>query len=82
MKELQHRLYTYRADDCCRHYWNLSCCRTYLLISRIYRPFASNVEAVNIIAGLKIEFTNAFGSSGQCPVNGVDGFEVATLLSR
>lgn len=43
-----------------------------------YIARAQVTEAVNIIAGLKIEFTNAFGSSGQCPVNGVDGFEVAT----
>jgi type IV pilus assembly protein PilA len=35
-------------------------------------------EAMNLVSGLKIEFTSAYGESGSCPVNGLDGFGNAT----
>jgi len=43
-----------------------------------YIARAQTIEAINIITGLKIEFTSAYGATGQCPVNGANGFDVAT----
>lgn len=35
-------------------------------------------EAVNVIGGLKIEFTHHYGVTGACPQNNADGFLTAT----
>jgi type IV pilus assembly protein PilA len=43
-----------------------------------YIARAQVTEAVNIITGLKIDFTTAYGVTGVCPVNGADGFDAAT----
>ncbi len=46
-----------------------------------YIARAQVVEAINIITGLKIDFTTAYGASGICPVNGTDGFGAANFYS-
>lgn len=43
-----------------------------------YMARAQVTEAVNIITGLKIEYTSAYGETGSCPVNGVDSFQPPT----
>lgn len=43
-----------------------------------YIARAQVIEAVNIMTGLKIDFTTAYGESGVCPVNGAGSFDVAT----
>ncbi len=46
-----------------------------------YIARAQVTEAINIISGLKIEYTSAYGETGSCPVNGADGFDLATNYS-
>ena len=46
-----------------------------------YVARAQVTEAVNIITGLKIEYTSAYGETGSCPINGVNGFNQATDYS-
>jgi type IV pilus assembly protein PilA len=46
-----------------------------------YIARAQVTEAINIISGLKIDFTTAYGVTGVCPVNGADGFDLATNYS-
>jgi len=43
-----------------------------------YIARAEVTEAVNIIAGIKIDYSTAYGETGECPVNGLDGFGVAS----
>ncbi len=46
-----------------------------------YIARAQVTEAINIISGLKIEYTSAYGETGSCPINGVNGFNQATDYS-
>lgn len=43
-----------------------------------YVARAQVTEAVNIITGLKIDYTSAYGETGSCPINGVNGFQLPT----
>lgn len=43
-----------------------------------YIARAEVTEAVNIIAGIKIDYSTAYGETGSCPTNGVGGFGVAS----
>ena len=39
---------------------------------------AQVTEAINLLTGLKIDFTSVYGETGSCPVNGTLGFGLAT----
>lgn len=39
---------------------------------------AQVTEAINLLAGLKIDVTGTYGETGQCPINGQLGFGPAT----
>jgi type IV pilus assembly protein PilA len=43
-----------------------------------YIARAQVTEAINIMTGLKIELTTAYGETGVCPINGADGFGAPT----
>lgn len=42
-----------------------------------YIARAQVTEAINLLAGLKIDFTASYGETGSCPVNGAGGYGLA-----